>query len=172
MTVLGETVLRETKVEKERERARERECMCLWQRLSGYWNRVAKLGAKHFSCGVKPFKKPWLLFSAWFQLFLGYTPVNKQDLCVCVCIRVCTCMCVCLCVYVCMCMSLNNTSRFLFVWVLVLLLFKWCIMHNVFALALWKCTVWVCVPMWLSYACWVSHCWTQNCLKPAIWAVK
>jgi len=99
---------------------------------------MAKLGAKPFSCGAQPFKKPRLLFNARFQLFLGYSPSEQTGF---------VCVSVCVCVHVCARMSLNNMSHFLFVCVLVLLLFKSCIMHNVYALALCKCTVWACVPM-------------------------
>ena len=97
---------------------------------------MAKLGAKPFSCGAQPFKKPRLLFNARFQLFLGYTPSEQTGF---VHVRACVCVCVCV--------SPNNMSHFLFVCVLVLLLFKYCIVHNVYALALCKCTVRVCVPM-------------------------
>lgn len=70
---------------------------------------MGKLGAKPFSCGAQPFKKPQLLFNAQFQLFLGYTP-SEQTGFVCVLLRVRT--------------SLNNMSHFPFVCVLVLLLSK------------------------------------------------
>lgn len=69
--------------------------------------------------------------------FQAAPPANNQDLCFCVCV----------CAF--LCARLNNMSHFLFV----------CIMHNVCALALCKCTVRAGVPLCFSPVCWVSHCW-------------
>lgn len=101
---------------------------------------MAKPGAKPFSCGAQPFKKPRLLFNARFQLFLGYTP-SEQTGFVCMCVYVLVSQVLSMCMYV---RVLITTLTFQSC-VLVLLLFLQCIMSNVCALALCKPVQYQCV---------------------------